>query len=1834
MSGRFRRFGLVLFSGLVAAILASPANAQDDLIRRILITTNADYAGYDYQTLREVDQATCEQACLNDNRCRAFTYNTAATWCFLKSDFGALTFAANAVAGRVVVGPELTESLERQRQDELTVFLAPDYVDEARRFAVNLDATFSPGVRSYTELLRAAANARSEGNLELAANLYGAALALADEDTKTWLEFGRTTILRQSEDFSVRNEIRTRATSAAINAYLRSNNDATSAAALVLLGGALELRQIWRPAIKAYRASLALVEDAQVRASLDQLVAEHGFRILRQEVDVTSEAPRICVVFSDPLPVTQPGLADFVTAEGAGLAIEPEGNQICVDGVVFGNRYRIQVRAGLPALDGEVLQNTAVLDVFVPDRPAWAGFAGAAYVLPAGPEPTIPIQSINTDLVEAEIYRIGDRSLAFALREGVFLSQLESYRAAEIAANSGELIWTGTIEIDPVQNEMVTTAIPVTEALGDQEPGVYVITARLPDAQLDYWEPDATQWFVISDLGLTTLTASDGLHAVVRSLATAEPMAGVAVRLIARNNEILGEAVTDDMGYVRFAPGLARGTGGLSPQLIVAETDGGDYAFLDVTRAPFDLTDRGVEGRPAPETIDAYLRTERGVYRPGELVFATALVRDDTAHAVTDLPLTMVVERPDGVEHIRELISDEGLGGYFYTLSLRPDAMRGSWRLRLYADPDGRPIAEESFLVEDFIPERLEFEINTDAEAFDLAGPNVLGIAARYLYGAPASGLTVTGDIAVSPASTLAAYPGYRFGRGDDTMQRILEPIDDAPQTDENGNAEITVFLPDTPPTTRLLTGEALLRITDTSGRAVERTLTLPVMLDGPRIGVRPLFEDFGVPEGGTAEFDVIAIDAGAQRMAMDGVEWELLRLSTTYQWYNTNGVWQWEAITTSQRMSSGEIDIAGGAPARIEAPVDWGRYRLVLTSSGAGATSTTIDFSAGWYVANVGTDTPDVLAVALDRPAYQIGDTAELRLDPQFAGVAQIAVLDNRVISMMMVEVPEEGTTVELPVTEEWGAGAYVTATLYQPMDLNVGRMPARALGLTWATVDPGERVLDIAIDLPVESEPRGPLTIPIAITNLEPGTEAYVAVAAVDVGILNLTNYQPPAPDDWYFAQRRLGTEIRDLYGNLIDTTQGALGRIRSGGDGGAVRLGAPPPTEELVAFHSGIVRVDANGRATVSFDMPDFNGTVRVMAEAWTEDGVGHAVEDVFVRDPVVVNASLPPFLHFGDSSRLLVEIDNISGPAGAYRLLVDADQGIGIPAGSTEFELTLAEEERSTLVVPITGDGFGDFEIRVTLLMPDGTALPKNLVLGVRPPGLEVTTVNHLEIPPNGGVLTLRAEAFSGLVRGTGSLAISAGGAARLDVVGILDALDRYPYGCSEQTTSRALPLLYLNDVAASVGIGADTGIAARIENAIASLLAKQTSSGSFGLWGPYIGGDLWLDAYITDFLTRAVAAGYEVPELALTIALDNLANRIAFASDFSNGGEDIAYSLYVLARNGRASIGDLRYYAEVKINDFGSALAQAQIGAALALYGDRNRAAAAFDTALNRLGAAADRPGSWREDYGTNLRDLAAILALAAENEIASVDTIDLADRLADLRDGRRYTSTQEDAWTLMAAAALIAEAVDAGLSFNGEELDGPLFERVFDTDLDAGPMQIVNNGDAPVPAVIAVTGIPTVPPPAGGEGYTIERRYYTPDGTLVDPSTAAQNDRFVVAITVTATEERAAQLLVVDPLPAGFEIENPNLSLSGDVDRYPWLDAEGFIDHTEARTDRFVAALYRWESAPLQFTVAYTVRAVSPGVFVHPGAVVEDMYRPERRANTAAGTVEVVGPTR
>ena len=830
------------------------------------------------------------------------------------------------------------------------------------------------------------------------------------------------------------------------------------------------------------------------------------------------------------------------------------------------------------------------------------------------------------------------------LGNGDFGSALTGYEETRLGDTLGEPVWEGAGVLTQALNGDVTTTLPMGDVVTGLAPGLYALTARVAGGPVrEDWEASATQWFVVTDLGLATLTGADGLHVFLRGLSDAAPRAGIAVKLLARNNDVLGEAVTDAEGRARFDPGLLRGRGGAEAALVTAEA-GGDYAFLNLGEPGFDLSDRGVAGRPAPPPVDVFVTTERGAYRPGETIFATILARDDGAAAVEGLTLTAIVSRADGVEYGRYPLPDQGAGGRALALPIDAGAPTGGWRLAVHADPEAPPLATASFLVEDFTPERVALKLSLPNGPIDPAAPPTLSAQADFLWGAPGADLPLEGETRIAMARDVPGHPGFLFGLEDEPFTSGYAALAPA-TTDAAGAAQIPLAIPESGPVSRPLALTATLRARDGSGRPVERSETRPILPAAPLIGIRPLF-DGAVDEGGTAGFEVIALGPELAPTGLAAVDWTLSRIETDYQWYEVDGVWNYEPITRRSRVANGTVDLAAGVPLRLDMPVDWGRYALALAATDGRYVATSVGFDAGWGAAGAGSETPDLLELSLDRAAHAPGDTARARVVAPNPGQLHVAVMGDRLIENRTLAVDAGEAVVDLPVTDAWGAGVYVTATLIRPMDVAAGRNPARAIGLAWAPVDPGPRRLAVAFEGGDAAAPRGATDAVLKIDGLAPGGQAYATIAAVDVGILNLTGFDAPDPDGHYFGQRRLGVELRDVYGRLIDGLQGTPGRLRSGGDAG-LGFRAPPPTEQLVAAFSGVLQADAEGRVHVPVALPDFNGTVRLMAVAWTADAVGQATKDWLVRDPVVVQAGLPRFLAPGDTTRLRLDL------AHAYR-----------------------------------------------------------------------------------------------------------------------------------------------------------------------------------------------------------------------------------------------------------------------------------------------------------------------------------------------------------------------------------------------------------------------------------------------------------------------------------------------------------------------------------------------------------------------------------------------------
>ncbi len=1792
--------------------------------RHVVTSDNGDYFGFDLRSEQNVTLDQCQTTCLGDQACRAFTYNTKAKWCFLKSDFAVLKPFTGAVAGKVV---PISGDPDIGAPAELSFFPA-SMVEEARQFRNGLTANgvVNPDL-GLAALTDAGETALQSNDGQTAMQKFRAAAIILPDDTAIWIRLARAVQIASPNNGDETATLPRDSTSTAYNAYLLSRTAADRAESLTLLARGLDKRDMFRPALRAYEASLALDNSASVRAEYEDLKARKGFRVVEHSIDADTSSPRVCAQFSEALVKTGVDYAPFVTVDDqAPKGIEAKDQQICVEGLEHGKHYRVTFRPGLPAAIGEVLTAPVVLSVYVQDRGQSARFTGDSFVLPSTARRGIPVVTVNMAVADMKLFRVGDRSLAQLLSGYQFLRQLDGYDLSNISDQMGTPVWEGQLAIANELNKEVTTSFPVDEALPNRKPGVYVLTAQAVDDKSDSWSSKATQWFVVSDIGLSTYTGEDGLNVFARSLATAKPIADTELTLLARNNEVLGTAKTDAEGRATFTAGLTRGDGGMAPAVLMASQGSDDFVFLDMTRAGFDLSDRGVAGRASPGALDVYAWTERGIYRVGETVHAAALARDDAARAADSLPLTFIFTRPDGVEDRRIVSQGGNAGGHAVDLALSSAAMRGTWTLSIYTDPKQPAVASQMFLVEDFVPDRIEFDLSTDRKEIAVGETAEATVDGRFLYGAPAAGLALEGELTLSTKRQWDSFAGYYFGLADEQEGEATRiPLDNLPVVGDDGKATFPVEVGQVPSTTRLVNAGLTVRMRETGGRAVEKKLDIGILPQGTMLGIRPDFSGGEVPQGGTAKFSLIAAQPDGQRTDLKGAQWSLVKVERNYQWYRSGNSWNYEPVTFTKSVASGQVDLTAAGEASISTPVDWGRYRLEVETADPAGPATSYEFDAGWYVSATSTETPDGLEVALDKATYKAGEVAKLKVSPRFAGELLVTIGAEKLLKTVSASIPAEGGTVDIAVGDDWGAGAYVTATLYRPGEAQESRMPARAIGLKWLAVDPADKKLNVALDLPAKTEPRKALSVPVTVTGAKAGDKAYVTVAAVDVGILNLTSYKVPDPENWYFGQRMMGLELRDLYGRLIDGSLGAMGKLRTGGDGAAMASQGSPPKEKLVAFFSGIVELDADGKTTVDFDIPQFNGTVRIMSVAWTKDAVGHATGDVIVRDPIVLTAGMPRFMAPGDFAEMTLDVANTDAPAGEYTLSVDTTGDLSTGDAALPQKLTLEPGKRQTLKIPLMPVTAGTAGLTVRIANAEGLSVEQELSLPVRPGQLPVTTRMVVDLKPNASLRIDRELLAASLLEGA-HVSVGVSQSSAFDVPSMLMTLDRYPYGCAEQTTSRALPLLYVSELSADAGMADDPALRERIQGAIFRVLNYQSSSGSFGLWGPG-SGDLWLDAYVTDFLTRAREKGFDVPQQAMMQALNNLQNAIGYDVDVEDRGSEIAYALYVLARNKKASVGDLRYFADTKLEAFSSPMAVAQLGASLALYGDAQRSENIFNAALQLAKATPDF--NWyRSDYGSRLRDGAAMLALAAESKPVPSVVPALVKMVAADRASAKWTSTQDDAWMLLAARALKAGNEAISLDIGGTAHSGAYSQRIDGADLLVNPVSIANKGKNPVQAVVTTVAAPAQPLPAGGDGFTIERTYYRLDGSEANVTEVNQNERFVVVLKVTELNDWPSRIVVADMLPAGFEIDNPGLVNSASLSNFPWLE-QTQAAHLEFRDDRFVAAMDSDGDSGREFTLAYVVRAVTPGTYAHPAANVEDMYRPQYSARTATGMMEV-----
>ena len=441
------------------------------------------------------------------------------------------------------------------------------------------------------------------------------------------------------------------------------------------------------------------------------------------------------------------------------------------------------------------------------------------------------------------------------------------------------------------------------------------------------------------------------------------------VTLIAENNDILAAETSDEDGRVHFASPLVSGEGALRARLLLAYGDDADLAMLDLRRPALDLSDYPVGGRRFDGALDAFVYLDRGIYRPGETVRMTALMRDAAGRAAESRGVQLIFRRPNGVEAHSARLTPDASGAITYAFETPASAPRGVWRAELRADGVEQPVGGTAFSVEDFVPQRIAVDVDAETSAMATGEARAIGVLARFLYGAPGAGLSVRGEarLRIDP-NPFPQHEGYQFGVVGEAFQETLVDMGES-VADGDGAAELVLNLADAPDSSLPLRADVVVGVREPGGREVRESVRIPVRTRKAYIGVKPLFDGGAASLAHPAEFEVMVADKTGAPLE-SAVEWEMVREDWRFDWYQDNGAWRWRRSARDTQVAAGRIDTAPGAPHALSQKLDWGQYRLVLRTPD-GTAKTAYRFYAGWRDQPAGAPTPDRVAIT---PAKRAG--------------------------------------------------------------------------------------------------------------------------------------------------------------------------------------------------------------------------------------------------------------------------------------------------------------------------------------------------------------------------------------------------------------------------------------------------------------------------------------------------------------------------------------------------------------------------------------------------------------------------------------------------------------------------------------------------------------------------------------------------------------------------------------------------------------------------------------------------------------------------------------------
>lgn len=1484
-----------------------------------------------------------------------------------------------------------------------------------------------------------------------------------------------------------------------------------------------------------------------------------------------------------------------------------------------GESVSLRLAKGIPSLNGLPLEREYAVGMVFTDLEPSLKFNSPGRYLSSKGQLNLGLETVNIERVNIEISQI------FANNIVAYLNNInEDYYAYDsYIGRVGRVVKSSIVNVSKGKNELVTTAINLGEHLSDFR-GIFQVVAYDDE---HYWRRDY-KYVIITDLGIVGKMGEDELMVWVNSLESLEPKSKAKVSLISRNNQILANAETDNQGIARFK-NIKQTVTGFESFIILAEL-GEDFSFVHLNSGQIALTDFDVRGRRhLVEGYEAFLYFDRDIFRPGDKGNLVTIVRGPNASLPPEFPVKLEIRQPDG-QVFKELKSSTGNRGASEFLITIPEyAQTGKYQARLRVAEE--VIGSAVFSVEDFMPERIKVTAKLDRKQYSVGETATIKVEGMNLFGPPASGRRVELKVKLEPVPfSPPAFASYNFGDPEQTFGIKDQELGES-KLDNDGLATFEYIFP------KGLTPPAKLRsifhatVIEDGGRAVSSFQVADLHCYDRYIGIRPTTADNYCNLNQPYQVNYVVLNQEGKPLEKSELNVEVFRISWN-SIYRRKSDGKYEYVSEEERESvyKGKLNAAKGEQSFQYAPKEYGRHVIVIQDANGPSRASLSFYASGWGYSPWAMENPDKIQLETEHQKYRVGGQAKIQIKAPFSGKALVTVEREKIYEHRIIDLKQNTGVITIPIKEEYQPNVYVTVHLVRSIKSLEKRAPVRAFGTVPLFVDASQHRMEVKLNAPAELRPEREVEVGVNVKGVT--DKAYLTLAAVDEGICQLTNYETPNPNDFFYGKRSLSMKSYDLYGMILPEVESTRGRTTPGGDEDAEGIRKqnlnPVAVQRVkpVSLWSGLIELDRNGQAKVKLNIPQFNGTLRLMAVAMSGDDFGSAQQKVLVRDPIVITPTFPRFVASRDQFIVPVGVFNTTGKAGQFTVSLKTDGPVTI-SGDRQQTVSLENQEEKQIFFNLKAEnsiGKLTFNLQVS---GNNQVCKYREELSLRPP-LPLTHALASGSVKANQPLTLNSG--SKWLPGTASYQLILAPLPALKFAGGLQYLLSYPHGCAEQTTSKLFPLLYFDNLAEACDSETFKGGNANyyITQGIEKLESMQLRDGSFAYWPGGVYSNPWGSVYAAHFLAEARKAGYTVSDRVYNRMIQYLETVSKNTGRSEHSLQINVYALYVLSLAGKPQLSSMAYLKNLYLDNL-SGYSRAQLAAAYYYSGDRKTAKELLPETFTPSGVVRESG----RNFNSAVRSDAIVLSALADIDPSHPAVYKLIERLSREAEIGYWGTTQENAFALMAMGKVLAQKSEA--DYQGEVLvdsnriatfSNAKMLKLEDDRLGKGAVTVKIKGKGECYYFMKSSGIQAEADLAEYDnGLAVRRVYLDRHGNQVDPVKISQGDLIIARLTITTRQDNLDNIAIVDLLPGGLEIDNPRLANNSN---FAWLsEGSAAPDYMDIRDDRMVL-FYSFKKAGV-YQFHYALRAVTCGDFILPPVKAECMYQPELSSIASSGQITI-----